>query len=65
MNKTKLATEGRLPNYLTVRKEIIYESLRHLDTNHLGVALLYLEIEDQDIFHQVTQPTTTIIVKPA
>ena len=29
MNKSKLAREGRLPDYLTVRKEIIYESLRH------------------------------------
>ena len=62
MNKTKLAREGRLPDYLTVRKEIIYESLCHLDANHIGVTLLYLGIEDQDIFHQATQPTTIIIV---
>ena len=62
MNKTKLAREGRLPDYLTVRKEIIYESLHHLDANYLGVALLYLGIEDQDIFHQATQSTTITIV---
>ena len=59
MNKIKLAREGRLPGYLTIRKEIIHKSLRHLDARHLEVALLYLGIEDQDIFHQATQPATT------
>ena len=62
MNKSKLAREGRLLDYLTVRKEIIYESLRHLDAHHLEVALLYLGVDDQEIFHQATQPTTTFIV---
>ena len=28
MNKTKLARERRLPKYLSVRREIIYDSLR-------------------------------------
>ena len=59
MNKSKLAREGRLPDYLTVRKEIIYESLRHLDTNHLKVASLHLGIEDQEVFYSPTEPTTT------
>ena len=40
INKTKLAKEGRLPDCLTIRKEIIYDLLRHLDANHLEVALL-------------------------
>ena len=46
MNKSKLAREERLPDYLTVRKEIVYESLRHLEVNHLEVTLLYLGIDD-------------------
>ncbi|XP_057545870.1 uncharacterized protein LOC130824869 [Amaranthus tricolor] len=45
MNKSKLAREGRLPDYLTVRKEIIYESLSHLDVNHLEVAYCTWEIK--------------------
>ena len=59
MNKSKLAREGRLPDYLTVMEEIIYESLYHLDANHLEVALLYLEIKEQEIFHSATESTTT------
>ena len=58
MNKSKL-DGGRLSDYLTVRKEIIYESLRHLDTNHLKVASLHLGIEDQEVFYSPTEPTTT------
>ena len=54
MNKTKLVKEERLLDYVTVRKEIIYESLRHLDANNLEVSFLYLGIEDQEIFHQAT-----------
>ena len=34
-------------------------SLRHLDANHLEVALLYLGIEDQEVFHSAIEPTTT------
>ena len=58
MNKSKLARERRVPDYLIVRKEIIYESLCHLDANHFEVALLYLGIEDQEVFHSTTETST-------
>ena len=58
MNKSKLAREGRLPDYLIVKNEIIYESLHHWDANYLEVALLYLGIEDQEVFHSAIKPTT-------
>ena len=62
MNKTKLAREERLPEYLSARWEIIYYSLRYLDTkvdkNMFDIILFYLGINDQQIFHQKGEGTS-------
>lgn len=69
-NMTELAREGRLSNYLGVRKEIIYEALCYLDTkvkkSIFEFILFYVEINDEDFFHQteeiiigLTTPATT------
>ena len=56
MNKTKLAREGRLPHCLGLRREIIYEALRYLDTkvdkSTFEVILFYLGINDEQFLHQ-------------
>ena len=62
MHKTKLAREGRLLEYLSVRREIIYDSLHYLDTkvdkNMFDIVLFYLGINDQQIFHQNGEGTS-------
>ena len=61
MNKTKLAREGRLPNYLSERKEIIYKSLRYFWykgwKEHVWSHFFYLGINDEKYFHQTTAKT--------
>ena len=51
MNKTKLTREGRFLEYLSVRREIMYDSLRYLDTkvdkNMFDIILFYVGINDQ------------------
>ena len=68
MNKTKLAREGRLPQCLGVRRKIIYEALRYLDTKvdqgTFEVILFYLGIKDEQFFHQ-QQLTTAPRETPA
>ena len=62
MNKTKLAREGRLLKYLSVKREIIYDSLRYVDTkvekSMFDIILFYLGINDQQIFHQAGEGTS-------
>ena len=69
MNKSKLAREGRLPHCLRVRKEIIYEALRYMDTkmgqSTFEVILFYLGIKDEQFFHQHHLPTTAQTEIPA
>ena len=66
MNKTKLAREGRLPEYLSIQRDIIYNTLRYLDKKvtkeTFEVLLFYLGIEDQRHFHvfeEINTGTTT------
>ena len=62
MNKTKLVRQGRLPEYMSVRREIIYDSLRYLDTkvekSMVDIILFYLGINDQQFFHQAGEGTS-------
>ena len=68
--KAKLTREGRILDYLGLRKEIIYEALCYLDTkvkkSIFEFILFYVEINDEDFFHQteeiiigLTTPATT------
>src|SRR5688572_9541218 len=77
MNKTKAAREGTLPDYLSVEKQLVLDSLQHLFTrisaqtmNQLVEMIGYeggLDATQQEQHSNepetTTQPTTTITIQ--
>jgi hypothetical protein len=63
MNKTKLAREGLLPEYLSVNGDLIFDTLRYLDTkvdkDVFDVLLFYLGIKDHSSFHHTSLSSGT------